>query len=405
MHRLLLLLLLAATPAAAETWIGSWGAAPQPAMPSGLEKFENETLRLIVHVSAGGQKLRVRFSNLEGDKPLKIGATHVARRVAAAETDPATDRALTFGGKATATIPPHGALTSDPVALDLPALSDLAVSLFLPDATDARTTHILAQQTSYVASGDHTGVAKFPVARQLDSWPFLTRVDVAAGQDAGMTVAFGDSLVDGDGSTSDANHRWPDLLAARLQAAGCSLGVLNEGLIGNRLLRDSPVQARKQIGAAFGESGLRRFRHDVLEQPGLRVVVLRIGGNDLGLPGAVAAPSEAVTAPQLIAGYRKLAAEARRHGIRVIGTTLTPFEDTTIAPGYYTPAKDAIRHQVNDWLRAHKPFDALIDIDTILRDPDHPARLAPKYDSGDHLHPNDSGYAAIADAFPLALFE
>jgi lysophospholipase L1-like esterase len=405
MLRLLLLLLLTATPAAADTWIGSWGAAPQPAMPAGLEKFQNETVRLIVHVSAGGPKLRVRFSNLEGGTPLKIGAAHVARRIAEAEIDPATDRALSFGGQATATIPPHGALTSDPVDLDLPALSDLAVSLFLPGPTTAQTTHILAQQTSYVAAGDSTGAAKFPVTRTLDSWPFLTRIDVPAGQGAGTIVAFGDSLVDGDGSTSDANKRWPDQLAARLQAAGRPLGVLNEGLIGNQLLRDSPAQARKQIGASFGESGLRRFQRDVLDQPGLHAVVLRIGGNDLGLPGAVAAKGEAVTAAQLIAGYRKLATEAQRHGLRVIGTTLSPFEDTTIAPGYYTPAKDAIRREVNDWLRAHKPFDALIDTDMILRDPDHPARLAPKYDSGDHLHPNDAGYAAIADAFPLALFE
>jgi len=226
-------------------WIGTWATAPQPFMPGALEHFQNQSLRLIVHVSAGGKQVRVKISNAYGDQPLVIAGAHIARRSAAAEIDPSTDRRLTFHGQAATTVAAKGLEVSDPVDLEVPALSDLAISIFLPQPTDATTSHLLALQTSYVSTaGDFTGSAKFPVAKTIDSWPFLTGVDVAASDRGVAVVALGSSLTDGDGSSLDGNRRWPDVLAERLQKGGgnVAVGVLNEGIIGNRLLTDSPQQ-------------------------------------------------------------------------------------------------------------------------------------------------------------------
>jgi lysophospholipase L1-like esterase len=388
------------------TWIGTWAAAPQSFLPGNLESFRRQTLRLIVHASVGGTTLRIKLSNAFGDRPLLIGGAHVARRAADADIDAATDRPLSFGGRSTVIVPAGSVVSSDPVALDLHALSDLAVSLYLPQTTAATTSHFLAQQTSYVSpdDGDHTAAAHFPVAKKIQQWPFLTGVDVEAPAGGAAIVAFGDSTVDGDGSTPDANHRWPDVLAARLQTgAGRALGVLNQGLIGNRLLRGSPPEVRRQFGAALGEAGVARFDRDVLAQAGVRYVIVRIGGNDIGFPGAFTPQSQRVTAEALISGYRQLIERARKQGIRIIGTTIAPFENAALH-GYYTAGKELLRQRVNAWIRESGQFDAVIDFDRVLRDPGHPARLLPRYDSGDHLHPNDAGYAAVANAVPLALF-
>lgn len=386
-------------------WVGTWAAAPQQPLSGTLANYREQTLRLIIHTSLGGPQARIRISNLFGTVPLRIGGAHIARRASGSDIDAGSDRSLTFGGNAGVTIPARSSVMSDPVELEVPALSDLAISLYLPGRSRASTTHILAMQTSYATAGDETASAHFPAAKTIDAWPFLTGVDIATSAHGAAIVAFGDSIVDGDGSTADADHRWPDMLAARLQhgtGASPETGVLNQGMIGNRLLRASPQQAGSPIGPGFGPAALDRFERDVMAQAGVRAVILRLGINDIGLPGSVAPAADRVTAPNMIAGYRRLIARARQNNVRIVGTTLSPFEQAQIAPGYYSARKEAVRQTVNAWIRGGGEFDAVVDFDQVLRDPKHPGRLRPGYDSGDHLHPNDAGYAAMADAIPLA---
>jgi lysophospholipase L1-like esterase len=395
-----------------EIWVGTWATAPQPFMPGALETFRNESLRLIVHTSAGGAKARIRVSNTYGDQPLLIGAAHIARRTVGSNIDPASDRTLKFGGHTSTIIPARSMVVSDPVDLQIPPLSDLAVSLFLPKAAEATTSHILAMQTSYVSSeaGDSCAAVKFPAGKQLHSWPFLTGVDVATSSGGMAIVAFGSSLTDGDGSTMDANMRWPNVLADRLQQQGGiwnKIGVLNEGLIGNRLLSDSPQQPGSPFGAALGQSGLSRFERDVLDQAGIKYVIVALGINDIAMPGTITPASEMVSAEAMISGYRQLIAQAHRKGILIIGSTNPPFENAFLKGSsyrFYTPEKENVRQEVNGWIRAGGEFDGVIDFDEVVRDPSHPSRLLPAYDSGDHFHPNDAGNAASGKAVPLALF-
>jgi lysophospholipase L1-like esterase len=395
-----------------QVWIGTWATAAQPAMPGALQSFRNQTLRLIVHTSAGGTKARIKISNTYGDQPLVIGGAHVARRTEGADIDPASDRTLKFGGQATATVPARSMVVSDPVDLDVPPMSDLAISLFLPRARDATTNHILAKQTSYVSeSGDSCATVKFPVAKKIRTWPFLTGVDVAAAPGAFAIVAFGSSLTDGDGSTLDTNGRYPDVLAQRLQKEGgraASVGVLNEGIIGNRLLSDSPQQAGSPFGAALGQSGLARFDRDVLEQAGVKYVIVGLGINDIAFPGSLTPANEALSAEDLIAGYRKLITRAHTRGVRIVGSTNPAFENSLLKDPpvtFYTPEKEAVRQKVNEWIRTSGEFDGVIDFDEVVRDPSHPTQILPAYDSGDHLHPNNAGYAASGSAIPLSLFK
>jgi lysophospholipase L1-like esterase len=388
-------------------WIGTWATAPQPFPPGGTQVFGNQTLRLIVHTSAGGPKVRIKISNTFGDQPLLIGGAHIARRTAGADIDPPSDRSLTFQGRRSVMVPPRSMAVSDPVDLNVPALSDLAVSLFLPKTTATTTLHLLAQQTSYLSTqtGDSTMAVKFPVEKTIDSWPFLTGVDVLASARGASIVAFGSSTTDGDGSTTDANRRWPDVLAERLQknAEGeHEFGVLNEGIIGNRLLSDnhSPRQeggpfgaVLKRYGGALGEAGLARFSRDVLEQAGVRYVIVALGVNDILFPGAFTPATESVSTQSLMAGNREMIARAHKKGVRVIATTIPPFENATFQNpviSFYTPEKERVRQELNTC--------------QVLRDPKRPERLLPEYDSGDHLHANDAGYTASGNAIPLALF-
>jgi lysophospholipase L1-like esterase len=400
-------------------WIGTWATSPQPPMPGPVETFRNQTLRLIVHTSAGGTKVRIKISNTFGDHPLQIGGAHIARRTAEADINPTSDRTVMFNGHVSTTVPARSMVVSDPVELDVPALSDLAISVFLPEATEATTSHILAMQTSYVSAvGDSTAAVKFPVAKTIHSWPFLTGVDVAASPRGVAIVAFGSSLTDGDGTTRDTNGRWPDVLAERLQKAKgadgkVEIGVLNEGIIGNRLLNDSPVQAAGgQFGAVLGQAGLTRFERDVLSQAGVKYVIVGLGINDIVFPGSLTPATESIGAESVIAGYHQLIARAHQKGIRVIGTTNPAFENSFLALApptptitFFTLEKESVRQKVNDWIRTSGEFDGVVDLDEVLRDPSHPTRLLPSYDSGDHLHPNDAGCLAEGNAFPLALFE
>jgi lysophospholipase L1-like esterase len=394
-------------------WIGTWATASQPFLPAALQSYHNQTLRLIVHTSTGGKKIRIKISNTYDDKPLLIGAAHIALRTSAADIDPASDRALMFHGHRSVKIPAGALVVSDPVELEVPALSDLAVSLFLPQPSEVKTVHALAKQTSYVSpeTGDVTAAAGFPTAKSIHTWPFLTGVDVEAPAGSFSIVAFGSSLTDGDGTTSDTNGRWPDVLAQRLQKGPgrkWQIGVLNEGIIGNRLLRDSPKTADSPFGAALGESGIARFERDALDQSGVKYVILGLGINDILFPAFPFTPAgEKVDAEQIIAGYRELIARAHKKGVRIIGTTNPAFENAFFedpSVSFYTAEREATRQKVNAWILGSGEFDAVVDLDAVLRDPARPTQLLPSYDSGDHLHPNNAGCAVEAGAIPLTLF-
>jgi lysophospholipase L1-like esterase len=384
-----------------ERWIGTWGAGPGgPPLPANTQTFTDQTLRQIVHTSVGGNRVRVRLSNELGTTPLRIGAAHVALRASGADIQAGTDRVLTFSGNTSITIPPGAPVLSDPVDLNVPALSDLAISLYLPGTASGTTVHGTASQTNYVSlTGDFTGAASLPTQRTTLSWFFLTEVDVEGGQSAGgaAIVTLGDSITDGTRSTPDTNNRWPDWLARRLQTVqdpiqgiNTRLGVVNRGISGNRLISNPPE------GSLAGRNALERFDRDVLATAGVRFMTVLIGINDIGnSPNATP-----IAAEELIAGYRQLIARAHAKGIAVYGATLTPFEGA----GYYSPEKEQVRQAINNWIRSSDEFDAVIDFDRVTRDPSHPTRLLPAYDSGDHLHPNDLGYQAMGNAVPLELF-
>lgn len=383
-----------AASAAQESWVGSWGASP--VFPIGPE-LNNATVRQFVRLSAGGSRIRLRFSNETGTQPLVIGAARVARPGnAPGSIDPASSKALTFGGAPSVTVPPGAPAVSDPVDLTVSALDTLAVSIFLSRWTGPSVVHPLAEQTAWLSiSGDSTDAATLPEATTAIMRFLLSRVEVAA--DGGTVVTLGDSITDGYGSGADANRRWPDLLAERLaKAGGPPVGVVNAGISGNRVLHDLPA-------AMFGPSALARFDRDVLSVPGLRWMVIMEGINDIGHSSSAGLAEQAVTAEDIVGGLRQVVARARGSGVKAYCATLTPFEGTVFA-GYYTEAGEAKRQAVNDWIRTGGGCDAVIDFDAALRDPAHPARLKPEFDVGDHLHPNAAGYQAMAEAVDLGLF-
>ncbi len=375
-------------------WVGTWTAAP--AQAEGVA-FANQTLRMHPRISLGGQSLRVRLSNAHGNRPLTIGAAHIAVRTSGACIVPGSDRALRFGGAESATIAAGALLISDPVTLEAPALADLSVSVFLPGDVPAtfQVTGRYARQTNYVSPpGNFCDAGVMPVGRLADEWYFLCGIDVLAEAGTGGIVTLGDSLTDANISTLDAFCRWPDELARRLVArkGGRKFGVMNQGLGGNRILHD-----------VRGDSGLRRFDRDVLAQPGLTHVIVMLGTNDLR--NRWGKPEEEVTAPRMIAGLQQMVLRAHTRGIWIFGATLTPFENETFLPGAWTPAREATRQAVNTWIREGGAFDAVIDFDQGLRDPEHPTRMLPIYDCGDHLHPSDAGYNRMGDVIDLSLFE
>lgn len=376
-------------------WVGTWTTSP--VMTEGLS-FSNQTLRVIGRVSLGGRRARVRLSNAYGQKRLVIGAARIALRDKGAAIVPGTDRALTFSGKDSCTIPAGALMVSDPVELDLPPLADVAVSVHLPGEVPESfgvTGHGNCHQTNYISvQGDHCAATELPVDKTAEAWVIVTGIEVEAADGAGGIVCFGDSLTDANLSSLDSNHRWPDQLARRLAARGSgrAFGIMNQGIGGNRILHDMR-----------GDSGLRRFDRDALAQPGATHVVVFLGINDIRFREDRA--HEVVTADEMTRGLAQLAARARACGLKIFGCTLLTFENETFLRGAYTPQGEAKRQAVNAWIRDARAFDAVIDFEKALRDPAHPTRMLPGYDCGDHLHPSDRGYDRLGDEIDLKLFD
>ncbi len=375
-------------------WVGTWAATPAPADGIALSA---PTVRMFPRVSIGGDIIRVRLSNAHGNDKLRVGAARVALRAGMGPSMvPGTDRVLTFNGSASAVIPTGSFLISDPVSLTVRPLSDLAVSVYLPDELTPAfgVTGRYARQTNYVSPpGDFTGNTVMPVGRVTDDWYFLSGIDVLSDAGTGGIVAFGDSITDGNISTHDAFCRWPDQLARRIIArGGRRLGVMNQGLGGNRILHH-----------VRGDSGMRRFDRDVLSAPGVSHVIVVLGINDIRNRRGLA--NETVTAQGMIDGLAQMALRAHARGIKIFGGTLTPFENETFLRGAYTLEGEAKRQAVNEWIRSGGAFDAVIDFDAELRDPGHPARMVPIYDNGDHLHPGDIGLNRMGDVIDLSLFD
>jgi len=391
-------------------WVGTWSTAavgrPQqpatppaqgtaaPAAPAPLT-LDNQTLRQIVHVSVGGSRVRVMFTNALGAAPLTLGAAFIALRDKDSKIAEASGHALTFSGRPSVTIPAGAIMLSDAVDLVVPSMADLAIDLFLPEnmiaATSPLSSHFAAAQTNYLSSaGNFAGAADLPGAAATLSWYFLERVEVTAPDPVNAIVAFGDSITDGTRSTPNTNSRWPDVLAKRLLAnPGTAHGILNEAIAGNRLLTEAVIP--------FGLNALARFDRDVLAQTGVAYVIVLEGINDIGM----ARQSPSPTSADIIAAHRQLIERAHARGLKIFGATLTPFDGAA----YFSAEGEAKRVAFNNWLRAGNDYDAVIDFDAVTRDPQNPSKLLPLYDSGDHLHPNDAGYLAMGNAIDLTLFE
>ena len=388
-----------ADAAAAARWLGSWGASPAPPMaapPGGdprraTSSFNNQTVVQIVRLSAGGQRLRLRLTNEYGPHALDIGAARVALVGPDGGVLPGSDRPVTFSGARTATIPAGAPLISDPVALPTAALARLRVSLFFPSDTGGCTCHMAGQELVQVSPpGDFTERPLPTPAGPAQYRAFLSGVEVETAAPAGpVVVAFGDSITDGYQSSLGTNHRWPDRLAERLTARypGRAAAVVNAGIGGNRVLSDGVI-------AIFGQSALTRFDRDVLSVPGATHVIVLEGVNDLG-SSRTTPPSAAA----LISGYRQLIARAHAHGLKVIGATILPYGGA----GYFGAPGEAVRQQVNGWIRTGREFDGVTDLDAAIRDPARPERMRADLQSGDWLHPNDAGYRVMGEAIDLSL--
>ena len=384
-----------AQPAAAAVsdydWAATWQASPEP--PRAPEvALSGQTIREVAHVSLGGDQVRVRLSNDFGAAPLTIGAAHVAISTVGAGIQQGTDRVLTFNGHGSVTIPPYSHVVSDGAELKVPSLGNVAVSLYVPGNGASATEHYFALQSAYIASRDVTGAPDLPGAALITKRALLTGIDVSARR-AKVIVTLGDSITDGFGSSVGANRRWPDRLAERLIAKHQSTAVVNAGIGGNRLLHD-----------VFGPNAVSRLDRDVLSLPKVTHLVVMLGINDFGFPGGRNLPAEEVSSDDVITAYRQIIARAHAHGIKVIGATLIPFGPIPERPGFYSPASEAKRQAVNQWIRTSRQFDGVIDFEAAIRDPKASTRMLPAYDSGDHLDPNDAGYKAMADAIDLGLF-
>jgi lysophospholipase L1-like esterase len=390
---------------AAQVWVATWGASQQTpeagnALPA--DDLRDATVRQIFHLSVGGQSLRVHVSNAFGTEALHFTSVHIARPVSmnlapsSGAINPVTDQALTFAGHADVAVPPGAEFVSDPTEYPVAALSDLAVTFHLDAPPTGQTSHPGSRATSYFVHGDFAAAPNLVDAKHADHWYQISEIDVLAGPGAASLVALGDSITDGHGATTNGNDRWTDVLAARLQASSKTrkIGVSNQGIGGNHLLTDG-----------LGPNALARFDRDVLAPAGVRWLVVFEGVNDLGglaREGEVSPAEHAARVRRVLAAFQQIVQRAHAHGIRVIGATITPY----VGSDYYHPGplSEADRQSVNQWIRSAGYFDAVLDFDRAVRDPQHPDRLLPSYDCGDHLHPSPAGHRAMGESIPLTSF-
>ena len=387
----------AADPAMEGKWVGTWVSAQQLCEVQNLPPdpgLTGNTLRQIVQPSLSGDQIRVTFSNAFGDAPLTIAAAAVARSKGESAIDPASACPLTFSGEAAVTIQPGTAMISDPAPFRVQAFENLAISTCFSSVPAKVTAHPGSRTTSFIQKGEGVSAAEFAEPKPVDHWYLLEMVEVWANRSASAIVVLGDSITDGRGSITNQNNRWPNNLARRLAAnpSTRAVSVLNQGIGGNRLLRNG-----------LGPPALQRFDRDVLAPPGVRWLIVFEGINDLGTAvGARARGDPAATARDLLAAYEQLIIRAHAHGLRVYGATLMPFQGFA---SYYHPQSEEDRQTINRWIRTSGKFDGVIDFDEITRDPQNPLRLAAAVDGGDHLHPSAEGYKVMADAIALTLFE
>jgi lysophospholipase L1-like esterase len=386
---------------ASAVWVASWGASqqiPEPQNALAVDDLTDATVRQIFHLSVGGPAVRVHISNAFGMDTLRVTSVHIARPVSLSSPaiDPAGDRPLTFDGSVEAVIPPGAELISDAVNYAVAPLSDLAVTFHLQAPPVRETGHPGSRATSYYVHGDLVGAPTLTDAKHVDHWYQVSEIDVQAAPGAAAVVALGDSTTDGHGATTNGNDRWTDVLAARLQGSPATrdIGVSNQGIGGNHLLTDG-----------LGPNALARFDRDVLAPAAVQWVIVYEGVNDLGglaREGEVSATQHAALVQRILSVYQQIITRAHAHGLHVIGATITPF----VGSGYYHPGppSEADRQAVNQWIRTDGNFDAVVDFDSVVRDPQHPDQYLPAYDCGDHLHPSPAGYKAMGDAIPLALF-
>ena len=383
-------------------WIGTWASSPlhpDRVDDQGKDRAADVphvlrtdiTIREVVRVSIGGEKLRVRFSNLDGNVPLVIGAAEIAKTLHTSAIVPASARPLTFHGEPTISIPAGALAISDPVSFSLPAVSDLTVSFYVSGASDYVTEHQLASASSYHAPGNVVSKEDLDAPQIKTTWEYLNGIDVLAPSNAAAIATMGDSITDGAYSTANADQRWPDELARRLQADPKyrRFSVLNEAISGNKILVDRA-----------GPNALARFDRDIVSQNGVGYLIVLEGINDIG--HIKTDPTDPTTAADLIRGLDQMIARAHAHGIVAIGGTLTPFRGFD---RYFSEKTEAIRITINQWIRTSGAFDAVIDFDAAVRDPAHPDTFLPAYDHGDHLHPNDAGYTAMGDFIDLKIFK
>jgi lysophospholipase L1-like esterase len=391
----------ASTAAPAENWIATWGTSqqiPEPQNTLASEDLRDATVRQIFHLSAGGPAIRVHLSNAFGTEALRFTAVHVARPLSPSSSaiDTASDGALTFAGRPDVTVAPGAEFVSDPLPYPVVALSDIAVTFHLDVPPARETGHPGSRATSYYVHGDFVGAANLTEPKKIDPWYQVSEIDVQSAPGAATIVALGDSITDGHGATTNGNDRWTDVLAAKLQSSPATrnIGVSNQGIGGNHLLSDG-----------LGPNTLARFDRDVLSPAGVKWLIVFEGVNDLGglAREHEVSPAEHVAlVERVIAAYQQIITRAHAHGLRVYGATITPY----VGSGYYHPGplSEADRQAVNTWIRGSGHFDAVIDFDARVRDPQHPGRLLPAYDCGDHLHPSPAGYKVMGEAVPATLF-
>jgi lysophospholipase L1-like esterase len=391
-HALILALALAALAPCAQAqshWARSWNASPLAAAPDRRPPMlKDVTVRQVVRVSAGGERFRLRLSNEYGPAAARIGRMRIVQLADDGQPVPGTTRDLTFDGSAGAVLAPEAPLLSDPVDLALPALSRLSISLYLPEEVAEPTIHLLGLSSAWIAPGDQTAAAQLTDPTLVTQRILISGIDVQRAEPGRVIITLGDSITDGANGTRDADRRWPDLLARRLQAAGLTtVAVANAGISGNRILKPKP---------GLGVGALARFDRDVLAVPGATDVIVLEGVNDFGMAWRDHDP-QPPTPADLIAGYRQMIVRAHGGGLKIRLATILPYKDAN----YWSEQGEATRQALNAWIRTSGEADGVIDFDAVMRDPAEPLKLAAVYDSGDHLHPNDAGFRAMADAIDL----